>query len=369
MQPLLKSVPLETASPSEVPGGLSDIALLARPGQKRLRRTLRWILLPMLLAAACAGWFAWRSQPRSVSVMAPHVGNASALVYATGFVEADHPVAVSARLTAPVQRVLVDEGDHVRRGEPLVLLEADQQRAMVDQASATARKAGSDEQRALALFSQGWSTRANRDAAVAAAEAARAAERSARAALDQLVVRAGITGTVIKRDVEPGSLALPGATLLQLGDPHHLRITATVDERDVPRLRIGQPALMTNEAWPGRVIHGHVRQITPSGDPTQRAFRVRLAADEDMRDLPFGLTLEVNIITHQERSALLVPANALDQGHIWLLRNGRAHHAAVVTGVTGARDVQILRGLTGSDTIILNPPADLREGDRVAPRR
>jgi len=365
MQPLLKSVPPEIVPPSDMASSLSDIAALASPRRKRLRRTLRWMVVPMLFVAALAGWLAWRSQPRSVSVAAPHVGSAASLVYATGFVEADHPVSVSSRLTAPVLRVLVDEGDHVTRGQPLALLEADQQRALLDQAAAASRKANSDEQRALVLFEQGWSTRANRDAAIAAADAARAAERSARAALDQLAMRAGITGVVIKRDVEPGSLALPGVTLFQLGDPHHLRITATVDERDVPRLRAGQPALMSNEAWPGRVIRGHVREITPSGDPTQRAFRVRLAADEDMRDLPFGLTLEVNIVTHQERSALLIPANALDQGHIWIVRDGRAHGVPVVTGIVGAREVQILRGLTGSNHLIVDPPADLREGDRV----
>lgn len=367
MQPMLKSVPREKASPSAAAEPLSDIAALARPGRKRFRRALRWMLLPLSLAAAGAGWLAWSSQPRSVSVAASLVGSATSLVYATGFVEADHPVSVSSRLTAPVLRVLVDEGDHVTRGQPLALLEADQQRALLDQAAAASRKAASDEQRALALFSQGWSTRANRDAAVAAADAARAAERSAHAALDQLEVRAGITGVVIKRDVEPGSLALPGTTLFQLGDPHHLRITATVDERDVPRLRVGQPALMTNEAWPGRVIHGHVREITPSGDPTQRAFRVRLAADGDVRDLPFGLTLEVNIVTHQERSAQLVPAGALDQDHLWVVRDGRAHRLPVVTGVAGARDVQILRGLARSESVIVDPPADLHEGDRVAP--
>lgn len=368
MQPLLKSVPHETAPLSDAPGALSDIVALARPSHRRLRRRLRWMVLPMLFAAAFAGWFAWQSQPRPVSIAAPHVGNATSLVYATGFVETDHPVSVSARLTAPVLRVLVDEGDHVTRGQPLALLESDQQRAQLDQAAATARKAGSDEQRALALFEQGWATRANRDAAIAAADAARAAERSARAAVDQLVVRAGINGLVIKRDVEPGSLAAPGITLFQLGDPHHLRITATVDERDVPRVRVGQPALMTNEAWPGRVIHGHVREITPSGDPTQRAFRVRLAADEDTRDIPFGLTLEVNIVTHQDSVAQLVPATALDRKQLWVMREGRAHHVPVMVGVTGARDVQILRGLAPSDLVIIDPPADLREGDRVTAR-
>lgn len=365
MQPQLRSVPQEAASDAQA---LPDVAAMVVSGHSRRRRFARWSLAPILFAAALGGWFAWHSRPFVVSVVAPHVGAATSLVYATGFVEADHPVAVSARLTAPVVRVLVDEGDHVVRGQALALLEADQPRALLEQASAMAQQTASDEQRALSLFAQGWSTRANRDAAVAAARGAAAAERSARAALDQLVVRAGISGIVIKRDVEPGGLAVPGVTLFQLGDPRHLRITATVDERDVPRLRAGQPALMSNDAWPGRIIRGHVREITPSGDPTQRAFRVRLLAD-DAPDLPFGLTLEVNIVTQHDASALLVPADAVDQGYLWIIRDGRAHRQPVTLGIADARNVQVVRGLARSASVILDPPADLREGETVRARR
>lgn len=368
MQPQLKSISTEAVPPERAQPLLPDVTAFARPNSARLHRVVRWIGIPLLLALAIGGWLVWHERPLAVTITTPHVGGATALVYATGFVEADHPVSVSSRLTAPIVRVLVDEGDHVVRGQPLALLEADQQRALLDQASANASKTASDEQRSLALFAQGWSTRANRDASVSAAEAARAGERSARAALNQLVVRAGVTGVVIKRDAEPGSLAVPGVTLFQLGDPNHMRVTATVDERDVPRLRVGQPALMTNEAWPGRVIHGHVREVTPNGDPTQRAFRVRLTAD-DARDLPFGLTLEVNIVTAHDDAALLVPADAVDGGRVWLMRDGRAHRQAIVTGIIGARDAQVVRGLNKTDQVITDAPPDLHEGDRVRARR
>lgn len=364
MQPQLKSVPAETEQRPTAAQSLPDIAALSASGRSRIRRVVRWLVAPILLAAAVGGWLVWKGQPLPVRIVSPHVGPAVSLVYATGFAEADHPVAVSARLTAPVVNVLVDEGDSVVRGQPLALLEADQQRALLDEAAAKVRQTSLDEERAVSLFEQGWSTRASRDAAVTSAEAARAAARSAHAALDQLVVRAGISGIVIKRDVEPGSLAMPGLALFQLGDPRNMRVTATVDERDVPRLRVGQPALMTNEAWPGRVIHGRVREITPSGDPTQRAFRVRLTAD-DVRDLPFGLTLEVNIVTQSQPAALLVPADAVDQGQVWVVREGRARRQVVTTGISGAHDVQIVRGLNRRDQLIVDPPAGLRDGRSV----
>jgi RND family efflux transporter MFP subunit len=339
---------------------------LRRPSPERsLWRRLRPALIILLLAAATGGgWLVWRGQPPRVVTATAHVGPATSLVYATGFVEPEHPVSVGARVTAPVLKVMVDESDHIHRGQPLALLESEQQQGLVAQAAAQRRQAVLDEARRLTLFSEGWVTRAARDTAVATADSARAAERSARGQLDQYVVRAGIDGIVLKRDVEPGNLVTPANVLFVLGNPQHARITATIDERDVPLIRVGQPALMKNDAWPGRVIHGHVTELTPAGDPLQRAFRARLGLDETAT-LPFGMTLEVNIVTHQTDRALLVPARAVKDGRLWVTRDGRAYSRPVAIGVAGADEVQILRGLGPQELVVLDPPPGLREGARV----
>jgi len=243
------------------------------------------------------------------------VGQAVELVYATGFVEAQQPVSVSARLTAPVRQVLADEAQGVARGQPLILLDDEEQRHALQQAAAQRRVAQQDEQRALTLFAKGWVTRAARDSAIAAADSASAAEESTRARLDQIIVRSGIDGVVLRRDVEPGDLASPGRVLMTLGDPSRIWVTATIDERDVARIQPGQEALMASDAWPGRVLRGHVREVTPGGDPEQRAFRARIVTDGAVA-LPLGLTLEVNIVTRRAQQALLAPASVIEDGKV-----------------------------------------------------
>lgn len=332
-----------------------------------MKTTRFWYATPLLFVAAVGGYLLWHAQPRDVDVVAARTGPAVELVYATGYVEAEQPVSVAARLTAPVVQVLVSEADRVRRGQALIVLDDGEQRGLLAQAAAERKGAVLDEHRARTLFVEGWTTRAARDRAVATAEAARAAEQSALARLSQHVVRAGIDGIVLKRDVEPGDLATPSRVLLLLGDPARIRITATVDERDVPRLRVGQPALMASDAWPGRIIHGHLRELTPGGDPTQRAFRARLAID-DAVTLPIGLTLEVNMVTRRVEQALLVPASAVASNHVWVVRDKRARHRSIVAGITGANDVQIVSGLRRDELVIVNPPTDLSEGDRVSAR-
>ena len=131
---------------------------------------------------------------------------------------------------------------------------------------------------------------------------------------------------------------------------------------------------MSSDAWPGRVIHARVAELTPGGDPTARAFRVRLLPDT-VADLPMGLTLEVNIVAHERSGAVLVPPTAIVNGkdaankdnvRVWVVREGHVYTRAVHKGASGATAVEITDGLKVGETVVTNPPA-LTDGQRVRP--
>jgi len=326
----------------------------------RFRRI--YLLLPVALAGAGAGTY-WWARPLAVVGTPVRAGPAADVVYATGFVEAREPVEVAARVTAPITQVLVDEGAQVVRGQPLARLENGEQREAIAQLAAQSRAAALDEQRTVAIFRRGFATAAARDRAVTSAQAARAAEAAARARLDQYVVRAGISGVVLRRDAYPGALATPTKVLFTLGDPKRMRVTATVDERDIPRVVPGQRVAMTSDAYKGHVYRGRVYEITPAGDPTQRAFRVRVAPDAP--DLPMGLTLELNIETAVHPQALLIPAKAVRDGKLWIAQGDRAARVAVQTGIEGGDTVEVRAGVARGTCILADPPADLAEGTRL----
>lgn len=326
----------------------------------RFRRI--YLLLPLALAGAGAGIY-WFAQPLPVTGTPVRLGPAADVVYATGFVEAREPVDVAARVTAPISAVLVEEGAQVVRGQPLARLESTEQRQSIAQLAAQTQAAALDERRTVEIFRRGFATAAARDRAVTSAQAARAAEAVARARLDQYVVRAGISGVVLRRDAYPGALATPTKTLFTLGDPARVRVTATVDERDIPRVVPGQRVAMTSDAYKGHVYRGRVYEITPAGDPTQRAFRVRVAPDGG--GLPMGLTLELNIETAVHPQALLIPAKAVRDGKVWVAQGGRAARVAVQTGIEGGESVEIRQGLARGACVLVDPPADLTERTRL----
>ena len=307
-----------------------------------------WVILILLLVAACAGGWWWTQRPVEVTGTRAAIGPAMEVVYATGFVEPRRPVEVASRVTAPVVEIYVDEGQRVSPGQPLVRLNDVDQRQTIAQLAAQTRAAELDEGRTLSLYRQGFA----------------AAEAAARARLEQFTIRASMPGVVLRRDVEPGDLATPTRTLFQIGDPALLRVTATVDERDIPRVRQGAQAIMSSDAYPGRTFAGRVYEVTPGGDPNQRAFRVRILPDSAAM-LPVGLTLEVNIVTAVKRGALLVPASAIKGGKVWVAEDGRAQQVDVRTGIEGADRTEIVRGLSRGSCVIAQPPEGLLEGRRV----
>lgn len=330
-----------------------------------MRRGLIFFLVILVAVLAVSGYFVAQNRAPVVETAKAERGPAVELVYATGFVEPQQPVMVSSRVTAPVREVLVEEGQRVVPGQKLLLLDDAEQRGLLGQAEAELRRATLAEGRIVPLFQKGWATRAARDEVTAARQSAQASVAALRARLDQYVIRSGISGLVLKRDVYPGDLATPGKPMLQLGDPARARITATVDERDITRVRVGQEVLMSSEGLT-ELVRGRVTEITPGGDPNQRAFRVRIGF-EGGASLPFGLTLEVNIVTARHDNALLVPSNAVSDGQVWVVEDGRAHPRPVRTGISGTDKVEILSGLAAGQTVILSSPDGLEDGDRVRP--
>ena len=92
-----------------------------------------------------------------------------------------------------------------------------------------------------------------------------------------------------------------------------LRISADVDEEDIPLVKVGQKVLIRSDAFPSRVFTGEVLEITPKGDPVARSYRVRIELPADTA-LMIGMTAETNIVTAEKQDALLVPASAVSGG-------------------------------------------------------
>jgi RND family efflux transporter MFP subunit len=324
----------------------------------------RIIILLLLLVLGLAGAWVWRGLPPSVAVATATTGPAVQAVYATGNVEPVHWAKVGPAVRARITAVLVEEGARVAEGQPMARLDDREAQHRAEEAEARASFAQEDLARVRTLVARDVASRAALDRAEAEARAVRAVAEAAKRRLDDYIVRAPSAGLVLRRDAEVGEVVDTPAALFWIGEPKPLRITAEVDEEDIAQIREGQRALLRADAFAGQVLNARVTQITPKGDATRKAYRVRLALPEDT-PLMIGMTVEANIVLRETANAVLVPPAALRGDHVFVTQGEVARRRQVTVGVQGPRAVEIRQGIAAGDVVVLDPPQGLKDGQAI----
>ncbi|PVE24733.1 efflux transporter periplasmic adaptor subunit [Microvirga sp. KLBC 81] len=320
------------------------------------------LALVLLLAAAAAYWRLGR--PQEVAIVAPTRGDAAEIVYATGVVEPRTWAKVTPLLRERIVELCNCEGEAVEKGAVLARLDSRQPEATLAELRARQKLISADYDRIAALVERRVASEQALDRARSELGQVQALIAGQETRLESYVLRAPVSGVVLREDGEVGEVAEPGTVLFWVGEPKPLLVEAEVNEEDIPRVAVGQRAVLKADAFPDRVLEATVDSITPKGDPVAKTYRVRLALPETT-PLRIGMTVEVNVIVQVSSNALLVPTNALRGGALFTMENGVARRHDVKVGIRGASNTQILSGLGESERVIVPFPEDLADGAKV----
>ncbi len=327
----------------------------------------RWIVRVLVVALLLGGgaFYGWtRFGPVAVAVTAPSRGPAVEAVYGPGTVEPRVMLPIGPKVIGRLERLAVDEGDKVTRGDVLAVLAGEELAASVTEAEARVVYAEAQFNRASELYRTRAGSAATLDEARNALASARASLDRAREQLAEMRLVAPADGIVVRRDGEIGQLIGPSDTLFWLACCDTMRVTAEIDEEDIAKVAPGQKVLIRADAFPGETFEGEVSEITPKGDPVARSFRVRVRLSGGAR-LMIGMTADVNIILSTREDALLVPAAALDGDAVWVVEDDRLARRPVGLGVASDTMVEVTSGLADDARVVLHPSADFTEGRRV----
>ncbi|MEJ2116450.1 MAG: efflux RND transporter periplasmic adaptor subunit [Alphaproteobacteria bacterium] len=332
----------------------------------------------MAVVLLIGGWLLWRLQAsHMVEVTQPSRGPAVQAVYATGTVEAGTTIRIAPQQAGRIVELKADEGNAVKTGDVLARLDDSDKRAAAAELDARLKYAEQQFERINALVKGGWVTRDKLDQARSEMNAARHAAQRTKEQLGFMTLKAPADGRVIRRDGEVGDYIPINQTVFYLakaGEPR--RITADVDEEDIPLVKTGQKVLIRSDAFPDQVFKGIVAEITPKGDPVARSYRVRITLPAETV-LRIGMTAETNIITKEKKNALQVPSSAIvANGHntgqaksahaaLWLVRDGHLVRQPVEVGIRGRMRTEIVQGLGDEDLVVATPAQDLQEGTSV----
>lgn len=308
----------------------------------------------------------WTRRTPAVEVVRPYRGTAVQAVYATGTVEPTVMMPIAARATARLIQLNVDEGSDVEKDQVLARLEDEDLRQTVKELQARAEFAQSEYERNAELVKQNAVSQVAFDRARADLEAARAALRAAQAEMSYMTLFAPADGRIIRRDGEVGELIPANEPIFWLSCCAPLRVSAEVDEEDIPLVQPGQMVLIRADAFPGRVFHGEVQSITPKGDPIARSFRVRIGFTEET-PLLIGMTAETNIIISERDDALLVPSSAVIEKSVWVVEGDKLTRQRVEIGASGPEETEIRGGLSPEQLVVRRQDGERVEGMAVRP--
>ncbi|WP_199912418.1 efflux RND transporter periplasmic adaptor subunit [Stenotrophomonas sp. SAU14A_NAIMI4_8] len=275
---------------------------------------------------------------------------------------------VVAKTSGVALAVLVEEGQRVSAGQPLVRLDPDRARLAVAQSEAQLRKLENNYQRAQKLVGQQMVSAADVDQLRYDLENMRAQYRLATLELSYTTVVAPISGVIASRSIKTGNFVQINTPIFRIVDNSRLEATLNVPERELATLRAGQPVTLSADALPGQSFTGTVDRIAPVVDSGSGTFRVVSAFDGAAHALQPGMFGRIRIDYDQRADALVVPRlSLLDDGEpaVFRVRAGKVARVPVKLGYAEGPWVEIREGLAAGDQVVTAGKVALRDGTAV----
>jgi RND family efflux transporter MFP subunit len=179
------------------------------------------------------------------------------------------------------------------------------------------------------------------------------------------------------RPLQPGDQVTAGQPLFTIAGGHGYIVRAEVDEQDIINVKLGMPAHVTGQDFPGRTINGHVADIAPiatkSTDASSTAKQVltTIVLDSNPPYLRDGMSADVDILTTDIPHSIVVPNDAVfkekNKPYVWVIVNGMAEKRPIVVGKVGDTTTLVKSGLAPGNVIVAQHNELLKQGAKVKP--
>jgi HlyD family secretion protein len=213
-------------------------------------------------------------------------------------------------------------------------------------------------------------------------EQARGVVSSAQTNLDNTIIRAPITGTILERNVEKGEFVTTGFVgdkgakgyVVSLADLHDLEVELDISQNDFAKLHPKHRGAITTDAFPDRKYQGFIYEISPEANRQKATVQVKVKVSNPDDYLRPEMNASVAFLADEKPAAsaqaggpgvIVVPPAAIRDNSVFVLLGGKAVQRRVKTGPTSSAGVRVESGLIGGEDLIVNPPAGLKDGDRV----
>ncbi len=219
------------------------------------------------------------------------------------------------------------------------------------------------------------------DAVKGQVDQARGAVAFADTTLENTIIRAPVTGTILERAVEKGEFVTTsfvgdrGAKgyVVSLADLNDLEVELDIAQNDFAKLHANQKGTVTTDAFPDRKYEGRIFEISPEANRQKATVQVKVKVVNPDGYLRPEMNASVSFLADDKPAAsgrvtkpsIVIPASAVKGDGVFVVFGGKAVRRPVKTGATTSQGITIEQGLIGGEELIASPPASLKDGDRV----
>jgi len=313
---------------------------------KRWKIYLSLLIVLIIVASIIVKMRQGKSTKEIVKEITPTYGKIEVFISTTGTVQPQNRLEIKPPIDGRIEEILVKEGDKVKRGQILVWMSSTERAALLD----AARPQGKE---ALKYWQEAYRP---------------------------TPLIAPIDGEVIVRAVEPGQTVTSATPVLVLSD--RLIVKAQVDETDIGKVKLGQAATISLDAYPGQEVKSRVDHISYESKVVNNVtiYEVDILPEKVPGIFRSGMSANVDIIERSKENVLLIPLEAVKQdrkGNFVLLSQGPGKEPTkrrVKLGISDDKNIEIISGLETTDTIIIKtqkyaPPKSKNQGSPFMPSR
>jgi RND family efflux transporter MFP subunit len=337
-------------------------------------------VLLLLIAVAYRAFFGGsttetrRQSAPLVRVEHPNRGTVVVRLQFTGDMIPMQQAGIFSKVSGNIERVYIDMGTHVRRGQLLALIDTTELHQQYLQALATFENNRLAYKRSKDLFEQNLVAKQDLDNAETTQKIAAAAFENARTRLDYAWIRAPFDGYVTKRFLDAGALVTPNnSTLFTLMTLDEMKVVINVLERDIPLIRVGKQGVVTVDAYPDREFGGRITRYSQAVDFGTRTMAVEIDIPNPDLKLKPGMFANVMLIVDQHANALTIPAAAVlkdDTGpFVYVATSDTARRIRVGVGVEQDGRTEITSGLDTTAQVITTGQQLVRTNGPVSVQR
>lgn len=276
----------------------------------------------------------------------------------------------ASEIAGRIVSVLVKEGSRVSAGQTLATIKRDAIEVDVSQAQNNLQNAVIDNQRYENAYKTGGVTKQQLDNSRLQLKNMQAAVKAQGVRVNDTSIRAGISGTVNKKMVEPGTVVAIGNSMFEIVNINSLKLSVLVDESQIGRIQLGQEVPINVNVLPEDSFSGKITFIAPKSDASLN-FPVEIEV-QNRGNLKAGMYATALFKTNhgaETQNMLTVPAeafvNGVSSGQLFVVQNGTAKMVKVMIGKIYGDKVQILSGLNEGQQVITSGQINLDNGSKI----